>query len=133
MKRHLLNISNHPSSRWEEGQKRGWDTITDVPFPQIDPSWDTTHEGWVGACRTIGQAIEEALAQKGEDNLLFLFLAGEFSVCHHIIQTLVHKGLDDEIFLVVPTTRREVVETVKEDGTVEKRAVFKFVKWRVLP
>ena len=133
MKQFLLNISNHPSSRWEEGQKRGWDSITDVPFPQIDPSWDCTHEGWKEACRYIGQAIEEALAQKGDDDLLFLFLAGEFSVCYNIIQTLVHKGLDDEIFLVVPTTRREVVEEPQADGSVKKTVRFKFVKWRVLP
>jgi len=34
----LINHTNHPSSKWSEKQKEGFDKIIDLPFPNISPT-----------------------------------------------------------------------------------------------
>ena len=39
----FINHTNHPSSRWEEGQRQAaeaYGTIVDLPFPRIPADWD---------------------------------------------------------------------------------------------
>lgn len=39
----FINCSNHPSERWSREQKQaaeGYGEIVDLPFPEVDPSWD---------------------------------------------------------------------------------------------
>jgi len=32
---YLVNLSNHPSEKWNDQQKAGWGGIIDIPFPEI--------------------------------------------------------------------------------------------------
>ncbi len=48
-KNYFLNISNHPSDKWTEKQLNSAlelaDQIIDLPFPNINPTWDTVMQG----------------------------------------------------------------------------------------
>jgi len=126
----LINCSNHPSLKWSEEQKEGWDIIIDVPFPAIDPRWDTTSEEYllalVGTRNTILDVLSNHEYLELEKHIM---LQGEFSLCYLLYSKL---SLLDSLFFdgfVVPTTERVVEEKV-EDGVCKKTAVFRFVMWR---
>jgi len=129
-KKLLVNCSNHPLSKWSEEQKMEWDVIIDVPFPSIDPRWDTTSEEYLLALVGTRNTILETISNpKYEGWKKHIMLQGEFSFCYLMFHKL---SLLDSLFFdsfVIPTTER-VVEEKMEDGVCKKTAVFRFVMWR---
>ena len=126
-KKVLINCSNHPSSNWSSGQKEGWDEIIDVPFPSVDPNWDTNDHAYQETIQTLWKSITDIVKSKDE-RAVYLHLAGEYSVCYEIFL----RARNWLLPVVVPTTRREVVETRNQDGSTTKTSKFEFVRWRII-
>lgn len=115
----LLVISNHPPDKWSEEQRSGWDRIDYIPFPDVPPtaSFSEVVEIATPLAEQIGKWISTNEGGK-------VCLQGEFTLCY-----ILYRSIDEPIF-TFPTTQRVVEEKVKEDGSVEKVATFKFVRWR---
>lgn len=121
----LINISNHNSKNWSKEQKKGFDEIIDLQFPNI-PANATTKDVILIAYDLLGKITDEVLMED-EVNIM---LQGEFSLCYKL------KELIDKAYWTVnyyiPTTERNVVESVNIDGTTTKNVTFQFVQWRVI-
>jgi len=133
MKKILVNCSNHPSTRWSEEQRQGWDVIVDVPFPDVKPNWDTLDRGYLDTLADLRKAIIMAFEdarQAGEDAEEYLMLQGEFSLCYTLFGE--RHVTFPRVRFVVPTTERVSVEETLPDGTTKKTQVFRFVRWRIV-
>lgn len=125
MKKNLLVISNHTPEKWGESQRTGWDKIEYLPFPNVSAnatSFDVVNIA-TDICGKIGEFYKYCDEQNVEG---FVTIQGEFSLCKAVFDAL-H---GENIRWIFPTTERRTIEKVKEDGTVEKTAVFEFVQWR---
>lgn len=129
----LVNCSNHPSSRWSNEQKKGWDVIIDVPFPDVPPDLDTESPEYQDILNDTKEKIIKAFAHAfpaGVDFQEYLMLQGEFSICYNLFKS---RNIDfPGVIFAIPTTERIAEEVIKPDGTIEKKTVFKFVKWRFI-
>ena len=115
MKKMLINVSNHPVSRWSDAQKEGWDLIRHIPFPNVDPKTSDL------SVRVMAIDLKEQILEATEPQFqVFVCVQGEFSLTVSTIKLL------DDFQVVFPTTERVVEE--KEDGT--KVSKFNFVQWR---
>jgi|YNPMSStandDraft_1061717.scaffolds.fasta_scaffold58563_1 hypothetical protein len=123
MKKILINCSNHPSSRWDENQKFGWDKIVDIPLPYIPPEADM--EQVKDVAKNIIREVEK-ICRDNKIERPCIMVQGEFSLCSFLYQEC-----QDWIFFF-PTTERLVEEIHKADGSVEKKSQFKFIRWRIL-
>jgi len=137
----LLVISNHKVDVWTEEQKRDWDDIVYLPFPQIDPEASMSDvqdiaysiitkivdiTGWklVYLQDMDGLLMKQIVCQ---DNGWYISVQGEFSLCFEIYRYFAVYGNR----FVFPTTKREAIEEIV-DGKTVKRSIFRFVKWRNL-
>ena len=126
----LFNISNHPSNGWSNEQRRDWDEIVDISFPNI-PAQDGMLEVENAACY-IASDVVQSMRNRGIERA-FISLQGDYSFCH-VFQQQLNFVLDDscnrqlDISFVFPTSERRVVEN--EDGTITR--TFQFVQWRGL-
>ena len=118
----LINLSNHPSDKWSEEQKKMWEDIIDIPFPNIEP--ESSAEEVENIARKYVYKIGEAIIKHNFSvRHNYIMLQGEYSFCY-TLAFLLRDSISDFTF-AIPTTERTVVE---KDGV--KSSVFKFVKWR---
>jgi len=119
----LVNISNHPSTGWSKEQKADFTNIYDIPFPNIDPGWDseTVFQLAIEIKHKMIKTLDRSGIELYED--ISIMLQGEFSFCY-ILKELLEE--DHYWSFVIPTTERVVTEN--PDGT--KTSTFKFVQWR---
>lgn len=117
----LINVSNHPSVKWTDAQKDEFDEIVDIPFPNVDPNWDTFVD-IDERVLSFGQTIFNHVCKMKDNNSnVFVFIAGEQTFTTGLV-TLLHFN---RVNIIVPTTERIVEE---KDG--KKIVEFRFVKWR---
>ena len=116
-KSNLLVISNHPPEKWSDEQKKGWDTIDYIPFPNVPPtfSFQEVTEMSVSLLEKIG-------AWKNEHKEGKISVQGEFTLSSILMSAI--QRHDGWVF-TFPTTNRAVEE---KDG--KKTSTFKFVRWR---
>lgn len=123
----FLNISNHKSASWSKEQlaaarELGGEVI-DIQFPTVDPA-----------------ANEKDIAMQAIDliNYIYVDLAlepavamiqGEMTLTFALVGILRENGVK----VVAACSDRCVTEVAKEDGTTEKKAIFKFVQFREYP
>ncbi len=120
----LINISNHPSSRWGKEQKeeasKQFGGVVDIPFPNIDPH------------ATDMTAFEPELSYYDEEGECTIFvnpkvdvihLMGEMSFFSYFSNKLMKRGYK----ICVSTTERQAVVV---DGI--KKSIFKFIQFRFL-
>ena len=138
----LINISNHPSSSWSEGQKRGWDII-DVPFLVVP--WDASEEDVRNLAQGIFSSLVQLLYQREkrrgyccrqpEKNRIIIkrlcasatiHVAGEWSLFFALVSLLRSYGAT----IVCACSERKTVETIRTDGATQKQTIFEFKKWR---
>lgn len=120
MKSIFINYSNHPSARWSVAQREAaeaYGAIVDMPFPDIEPTWDAAQ---VGALADTVAA--EIIAKKPAAVLC----QGEFTYTFALIERLRKVG----ITVVAACSERVVHETVDEEGVSHKTAEFSFVQFR---
>ena len=116
----LINCSNHPYEIWSELQKEaaaGYGKVMEIPFPQIDPAWDS------GTIRRLASEYAGRIERQKPDAV---FVAGEFIFTF----MLVDKLLSDGVKVIASCSRRVTEEIKKEDGTNEKKSVFRFEGFR---
>jgi len=127
----FINISNHPSSRWDEKQleaaKSLGGRVFDLPFPQVDPSASSEEVAEL-AKKTMSQIwdiIKENMTttdtESDDFESVVVHVMGEQVLCWHLLCLL----KDRRIPAVASTTERKVEE---KDGV--KTSVFQFVQFR---
>lgn len=114
----MLNISNHPSTKWTAAQVNAAKAldgreVVDFPFPNVPPT--ATIEDVMSLARDM---LTKALAT-GERVAM---VQGEFSLTFGLTRMLLMGGVG----VVVATTERKVIENA--DGT--KTVTFEFVQFR---
>ena len=136
----LLLISNHPPTNWSEEQKKEWDEIVYIPFPNVPPEMSREEVRLLAdqICKEIEKITGGYFSDTHYDGYTFwcpvfygaqnwrICIQGEYTLCAEIFSRF--GNCPDR--LVFPTTERRVEEIRKEDGSVEKRSVFRFIKWR---
>ncbi len=120
----FINLSNHLIDSWSNKQRQEAQNLnlgqpTDLPggMPIVSPD--------------ISPEEVSIMAKEIFDRVLTLnvkgaFVAGEPTLSYALVSLLTSKG----IRCFAATTARETVETSNPDGSVNRSAVFKFVKWR---
>lgn len=116
----FINFSNHSSVSWGEQQReeaQKWGDIIDVAFPMVDSNLS-------------GQEVEEMAGKCVADILRYhpsaVMCQGEFTLSYHVVSLL----KEHEIPVLSACSKRNVMEEKKQDGTVYKRSVFRFIQFR---
>ncbi len=127
----LINLSNHPSSRWDEKQVKAAQLlggrIIDLPFPQVDPasSEEDVEKLAQEIMSQIWDIIKENMTttdtESDDFESVVVHVMGEQTLCWHLLAQL----KDRRIPAVASTTERKVEE---KDGV--KTSVFQFVQFR---
>ena len=118
-KTYFINLSNHPSDRWDEEQRKAaeeYGEIVDIPFPQVGP--EASHEDILAMADECVHAIEE----KAQNTDITVHVMGEMTLTYAIVSRLKEMG----IRCVASTTERN---TVVDDSGV-KTSVFAFTMFR---
>ena len=111
----FINLTNHPSEKWEEGQRveaQTYGKIVDIPFPNVDAYATETQVEDSGR-----QIVEKVL----EYSPAAVLCQGEFTLAFQVINML----LDQDITVVAACSER----IVKEVGN-KKESYFNFKKFR---
>lgn len=116
----LINLSNHPSNRWQAEQIQAanalYGSVVDIPFPEVPPM--ATKEEVVrmaeSCVKNIGQTAAPAEAT--------VHIMGEMTLTYAMVTLLKNMGY----CCVASTTVREVFE--EEPG--KKTVLFKFTRFR---
>ena len=138
----FINLSNHPSTKWDAAQKAAAGDVVDVPFPNV-PAAATEEEVAALAAKTA-KAVETAFggarawyeahhegyhSPEEVDAIMAPIIAnrqvlvqGEFSLCAELWPRLAAMGFVP----VVACSERVSID----NGDGSKTAVFKFVKFR---
>ena len=126
----LINLSNHPSNKWDNKQKQNavelYTSIYDISFPNINPDWDTnkikdlTKTYYNKIMSIFDNLLLDVNLLKNETNAVHIM--GEFTFVFNLITLLKSSG----ITCVASTTNR----SVKEDKNGNKTVLFSFVKFR---
>lgn len=119
----LINISNHPSSKWSNEQIQAAykiakdNVIVDIPFPNVNP-----HEGGMYIEELIGIMLDtiDSAIDKHTPTMIKYHIMGEMGLTYRLVNTL------GSNVCYHSTTERVTVE--KPDGT--KESIFKFVQFR---
>ena len=118
----FINISNHPTSKWGPEQLATAEAlggvVQDLPFPAVDPEASTEDIRKLAA-----EYVADVLAMSDKPVCM---VSGEFTFTYALVKALLDAGVP----CCAATTAREVTEKVAEDGSVQKVANFRFVKFR---
>ena len=119
----FINISNHPSNKWSARQLQAAlalaSEVIDVPFPNV-PSTASTEDG---------KALAEEVVSKVPSSASIALVQGEMTLTFSIVRQLQKRGIN----AVAACSERRSVETVNQDGTTTKTAVFEFTQFRSYP
>jgi len=123
----FLNLSNHPVSTWSPEQLAaaralglGEPTDLEGGMPLVPPEAEAVDvEGM--ADRILASALAAGVAGA--------HVSGEFTLTMALVQRLHARGIP----CLIATSQREVVVEPRPDGSSEKRAIFRFVRWRHYP
>ena len=112
----FINHTNHPSSRWEEGQRsaaEAYGTIVDLPFPAIPPDWSKDE-----VCRLAEENAYGILTRRPAAVLV----QGEFSYTVALVERLKAAG----ILVLSACSERLVHERGDENGETIRESRFVF-------
>lgn len=119
----LLNLSNHPLSKWSAEQRlaaeRLYGSVQDVAFPDIDPA---------GSLESVSNLVQETvhrcvdLLDSSSEKPHAVHIMGEFTFTYLFVREMERRN----ILCVASTTERIVSDN--PDGS--KTTVFKFVQFR---
>jgi CRISPR-associated protein Csx16 len=115
----FVNLSNHPSAKWEEAQMQAArvlaECIEDVMFPAVPPDADE---------KAIGTLAKECIARVPPETTHAL-VQGEFTLTFELVRRLQASGIT---CLAATSTRN-----VEEEADGRKVSSFTFVRFRVYP
>lgn len=120
----FVNLSNHPLNLWSAEQVAAARTLglgepadPPEPMPLVPPEAEEEEVDRL-AVRVATAAIRAGAAGA--------FVASDYGLTLAVVRELQARG----VRCFTATTRREVSEAVRPDGALEKRSVFRFVRWR---
>lgn len=115
----FINLSNHPSSLWSEGQlaeAKKLGEIVDMEFPAVNPCATTIElDG-------VAQKLVDDIRKLAGENNITVHVMGEMSLTYKVVQRLISWG----IRCVCSTTQR----IVTEDADGRKVTEFHFEQFR---
>jgi hypothetical protein len=115
----FVNLSNHPSSAWEDAQRNAAfaiaERIEDIAFPTVPPDADE---------EAIAALAEECAANVPPETSHAL-VQGEFTLTVELVRLLQARG----VTCLAATSKREVAE----DGDGRRVSTFRFVRFRAYP
>lgn len=116
----LINLSNHPSSKWSKEQteaaNREFGEIVDLPFPTVAPDGDEKYIAALAA-QYRDKVVELACGEPATVHVM-----GEMTITFALVVLLQKTGFQ----CIASTTERLAVEF--NDGTKEVK--FRFVRFR---
>lgn len=117
----LINLTNHPSSRWSEKQKSvaesEYGEIVDMPFPIIDEAGDEKY------IATLADEYLNKIVTSSNSYPFVVHIMGEQTFSYALIKRLRDKG----ITCVASTTKRIVKE---EESGRKTEVIFQFERFR---
>ena len=116
----FINHTNHPSSRWEEGQRRAAERdgmIVDVPFPVIPA------DGEEEEVRRLAEENAHAILAYRPSAVL---VQGEFSYTFALVSILKEAGIPT----LSACSERHVTERTDENGETVRESRFAFRRFR---
>jgi len=139
MKRMFINISNHPSEQWTDEQKAACDKyvpggaaespveIIDIPFPAIGIG---TEDSAMESSFLMDKIFRMIPYEDGKRAAhVSAMVMGEMVAVFYLVGSLQSVGIN----CFASITRRESVEEKQADGSMIKRAVFRFIGYRQYP
>lgn len=119
----FINVSNHPTSKWDETQLQAImefevDEIIDIKFPEVDPTLNSAEVGILAL-----NLFSDIVTHLKDCDSITVHIMGELGLTFYVVQML--KKNPDKITVVHSTTERVVEE---KDGI--KTSKFKFVRFR---
>ncbi len=116
----FVNLSNHPSNRWERAQletaRENYGEIVDMPFPQVTP--DASND----ELQILAQEYVQRIMSLTKSQTVTVHIMGEMTFTFMVVTRLKELGIK----CVASTTERKT--TYNDDGT--KLSEFSFVKFR---
>lgn len=116
----FINLSNHVSEKWSKEQLEAakvYGDIVDIGFPAVDPKGDSDY---------IDKLVDEYYSKISKYDKPVVMLQGEFTFTYRMVKKLKDSG----ITVLASCSERRSVETLKENGQVERNSVFEFVRFR---
>lgn len=120
----LINLSNHPSSRWSTDQTRAaadYGETMDLPFPSVDPWW-TVEEVEQIADLYVEKVLNLLKSQNPAPRGVHIM--GELTLCFALIKRLQERGIS----CIASTTERLSV-----DNGSTRVSEFRFCRFREYP
>ncbi len=118
----FVNLSNHPSGRWDEAQRKEaekYGEIVDLPFPEVPPDYD---EGQIE--ELASDYINRIKNVKG--TIAAVMVQGEFTLTYAIVKALREEGIN----ALSACSRRDVSMETDKDGNEIKVTRFCFTRFR---
>ena len=117
--RKLINLSNHPSTFWDENQLKAaaeYGEIVDLSFPAVDADADETY------IEMLVDDYFETIKEMTKGNIFTVHLMGEMTFTLALVKKLQQIGID----CIASTSER--ISTEMESG--QKQVIFNFVRFR---
>ena len=116
----FINVSNHPSLKWSEGQikaaKEFAPKVTDITFPNVPPEADKSE-----VLRLASKVISEVRNLEVDYDGCIVHVMGEMGLTYILVNKLKNLGIQ-----VVHSTTERISE--EKDG--QKITVFRFCQFR---
>lgn len=124
----FINISNHPSSKWNteqiEAAKKLGREIIDIPFPSVDPTLNKVEV--FGLAKEVTNIVFNKTNQGG-CLINYVHIMGESGFVYALIKIIEqNRKFFTGIYICVHSTTERIVE--EKDG--QKISTFKFVQFR---
>ena len=116
----FINLSNHSHHTWNAEQLAAaaeYGEVCDLQFPEVPAAAD---EAWV--CETADTLYRDI----SERQPAAVLVQGEMSLAFAVVSRLLKNG----ITVVCATSERRCDTVLVSDGSVERRSVFRFVRFR---
>ena len=116
----FINLSNHPSNKWDEKQMEAakqYGEIIDIHFPDISAQADESE---------IVRLAEQYLNRIKDYHCAAVMIQGEFTFTYHLVKLLEKTGIP----ALAACSERKVEEIVNSDGSVSRIMDFRFVRFR---
>jgi len=120
---YFINLSNHHHLKWDNVQlnaAREYGEIVSIEFPQVIPEADESY------VRELVDRYMGIIETYGFDNVNAVMIQGEFTFTCAMVRLLKKVG----ICVLSACSERNVIEKVMDDGSVNKVAIFRFVRFR---
>lgn len=114
----LVNLSNHPSDKWDKGQLDAaseYGKIIDIPFPTVDPNGDEQY------IRLLSDKMVEKITDLAEKEDVTVHIMGEMTFTFLTVDSLLKAGIS----CIASTTSR----IVRDNGNY-KESEFRFIRFR---